>query len=116
MMKEQKKLTVTDILGNAVNTPLLSNEEEIRMAKKVREGDEVAIEQFKQYNTRFVAAVAKQYTDRGMTIDELMGAGNDGLIEAAKRYDEKDGFKFISYAIWWIRQSILQTLSAPASN
>ncbi len=115
-MQEQKTLTVTDILGNAVNTPLLSNEEEIRMSKKVREGDEAAIKEFKQCNARFVAAVAKQYTDRGMTIDELMEAGYDGLIEAACKYDEKDGFKFISYAVWWIRQNILQVLFAPASN
>ena len=115
-MKEQKTLTVTDILGNAANTPLLSNEEEIRMAKKVREGDEAAIEEFKQCNARFVAAVAKQYTDQGMTIDELMEAGNDGLIEAACKYNEKDGFKFISYAVWWIRQHILQTLFTATAN
>ena len=79
-MKEQKTLTVTDILGDAVNTPLLCNEEEICMAKKVREGDEAAIEEFKQRNARFVAAVAKQYIDRGMTIDELMEAGYEVLL------------------------------------
>ena len=116
MIKEQKTLTVTDILGNAFNTPLLSNEEEIRMAKKVREGDETAIEEFKQCNARFVAAVAKQYTDRGMTIDELMEAGNDGLIEAARKYNENDGFKFISYAVWRIRQHILQALFSATAN
>lgn len=115
-MKDQKTLTVTDILGDAANSPLLCNEEEIRMAKKVREGDEAAIKEFKQRNARFVAAVAKRYTDRGMTIDELMEAGYDGLIEAACKYNEKEGFKFISYAVWWIRQNILQALSAPASN
>ena len=116
MMKEQKKLTVTDILGDAVNTPLLSNEEEIRMAKKVREGDEAVIEEFKRCNARFVAAVAKRYTDRGMTIDELMEAGYDGLIEAACKYNVKEGFKFISYAVWWIRQNILQVLFTATAN
>lgn len=115
-MKDQKTLTVTDILGDAVNSPLLCNEEEIRMAKKVREGVEAAIEEFKQRNARFVAAVVKRYTDRGMTIDELMEAGYDGLIESACKYNEKEGVKFISYAVWWIRQNILQALSAPASN
>ena len=115
-MKDQKTLTVTDILGDAVNSPLLCNEEEIRMAKKVREGVEAAIEEFKQRNARFVAAVVKRYTDRGMTIDELMEAGYDGLIEAACKYNVKEGFKFISYAVWWIRQNILQALFAETAN
>lgn len=109
-MKVHQNLTVKEILGNAVNTPLLSNEEEISLAKRVREGDEAAIEEFKRCNARFVAATAMHYTNQGMTINELMAAGNEGLMEAAHRYDEKRGFKFLCYSVWWIRQSILKAL------
>ena len=91
--------------------PMMSTEEEVKMAKLAREGDTSAIESMVLANLRFVVSVAKQYQSTGELLADLISAGNLGLIEAAKRFDETKGFKFISYAVWWIRQSIVQYIS-----
>jgi RNA polymerase primary sigma factor len=97
---------------NEISTiPMISPEEEVRLAKLAKEGDHRAIEKLITSNLRFVVSVAKQYQSTGDLLDDLISAGNFGLIEAAKRFDETKGFKFISYAVWWIRQSIVQYVS-----
>ncbi len=90
---------------------LITADEEAELTKRIREGDQKALEKITKANLRFVVSVAKQYQNHGLTLGDLINEGNLGLIKAAKRFDETRGFKFISYAVWWIRQSILQSLA-----
>ncbi len=92
-------------------TPLINAAEEVKLAKRIKQGDQWALEKLTKANLRFVVSVAKQYQNQGLSLADLINEGNIGLIKAAKRFDETRGFKFISYAVWWIRQAILQSLA-----
>lgn len=90
---------------------LINPDDEVELAKRIRKGDQIALEKMIKANLRFVVSVSKQYQNQGLTLSDLINEGNMGLIKAAQRFDETKGFKFISYAVWWIRQAILQALA-----
>ena len=107
---KRESLSTERYLQDVKNIPLLTIQEEIKLAKRIRKGDSEAEEKLVLANLRFVISVAKQYQNRGISLNDLINEGNIGLIKAAKRFDETRGFKFISYAVWWIRQKITQAL------
>jgi len=98
-------------LHEIAKVDLISAEEEVSLAQKIKQGDESALEKLTKANLRFVVSVSKQYQNQGLSLQDLINEGNLGLIKAAQRFDETRGFKFISYAVWWIRQSIMQALA-----
>lgn len=102
----RETISVSKYLQEVSTIPLLTMDEELALPAKIKEGDARALKRFVEGNLRFVVSVAKQYQGSGEKLDDLISAGNEGLIEAAKRFDTTRGFKFISYAVWWIRQSI----------
>ena len=106
--------SLTRYFGEIANIPLLNFQEEIELAKQIRKGNKKALTKLVKSNLRFVVRVALDYQNQGLPLADLINEGNLGLIKAAKRFDETKGFKFISYAVWWIRQSILQALAEHA--
>lgn len=103
--------SLEDYLNDISKQPLLTAEEEVKLAQRIRNDDREALERLVCANLRFVVSVAKQYQNQGLTLPDLINEGNIGLIKSAEKFDETRGFKFISYAVWWIRQSILQALA-----
>ena len=103
--------TIDTYLKDIAQLPLLTPDEEVNLARRIHDGDARALERMVQGNLRFVVSVAKNYQNMGLELVDLISAGNMGLVTAAKRFDETRGFKFCSYAVWWIRQSILQAIS-----
>jgi RNA polymerase primary sigma factor len=110
----RETLSLDKYLHEIGKVELITADEEVELAKKIRKGDNEALEILIKANLRFVVSVAKQYQNQGLSLPDLINEGNLGLIKAAQRYDETRGFKFISYGVWWIRQSILQALAEQA--
>ncbi len=106
----RESLALDKYLNDISKIPLLNAEDETRLAKRIKQGDTEALDILTKSNLRFVVSVAKQYQNQGLSLSDLINEGNLGLMKAAKRFDETKGFKFISYAVWWIRQSILQAI------
>lgn len=106
----RESLALDKYLNDIGKIPLLTPEQEAEMARRIRSGDQEALEILTKCNLRFVVSVAKQYQNQGLSLSDLINEGNVGLMKAARRFDETKGFKFISYAVWWIRQSILQAI------
>lgn len=106
----RESLALDKYLNDIGKISMLSADEEAELARRIRTGDQEALERLTQANLRFVVSVAKQYQNQGLSLSDLINEGNVGLMKAAKRFDETKGFKFISYAVWWIRQSILQAI------
>ncbi|HEK20171.1 MULTISPECIES: sigma-70 family RNA polymerase sigma factor [unclassified Mucilaginibacter] len=103
--------SLNQYLSDIAKIPMVTAQEEVILTQKIREGDQAALERLTTANLRFVVSVAKQYQSSGLTLGDLINEGNVGLVKAAKRFDETKGFKFISYAVWWIRQSILAAIA-----
>ncbi len=106
----RESLALDKYLNDIGKIPMLTAEEEAELARRIRQGDHSALERLTKSNLRFVVSVAKQYQNQGLSLSDLINEGNVGLMKAARRFDETKGFKFISYAVWWIRQSILQAI------
>ena len=110
----RETLSLDKYLHEIGKVELITSDEEVELAKRIKNGDKDALEKLIKANLRFVVSVAKQYQNQGLSLPDLINEGNLGLIKAAQRYDETRGFKFISYGVWWIRQSILQALAEQA--
>ena len=106
--------TLDKYLADIAKESLLTTEEEVELAQRIKAGDQAALDKLVRANLRFVVSVAKQYQNQGLSLQDLINEGNLGLVKAAQRFDETRGFKFISYAVWWIRQSILQAVAEQA--
>ncbi|MCB0409730.1 MAG: sigma-70 family RNA polymerase sigma factor [Flavobacteriales bacterium] len=110
----RETISLDKYLHDISKVGLITAEEETELARKIKQGDKNALEKLTKANLRFVVSVAKQYQNQGLTLSDLINEGNIGLIKAAQRFDETRGFKFISYAVWWIRQSIMQAIAEQA--